>query len=261
MSGAITAGIGDIFKGVGGTATDFGARVMHEVQRAGAHALAQGTFSVMRGGDFWQGAAAGALGSLFGEAGAAFGIHNQLALGLLGTAGGGLGSYLTGASSDEILLGLMSGAMVGLLNAGVQNAAKETQKNQLAKIGTILGLNAEGTKILLQITENSPKSLVKFAKVIAELSGYPSAIIAIGMAIDNPTSANIVSAISNSALVLAGPELAVLSGILDLTGYSDKGYNFIGTKIDNSINHTFDSFYNINQNLNNIFNPSNLFNP
>jgi hypothetical protein len=52
-----------------------------------------------------------------------------------------------------------------------------------------------------------------------------------------------------------------LSGILDLTGVSDVIYNYAGTKIDNSIENTFDLYYNFNQNLNRILSPTNLLNP
>ncbi|MFZ4414049.1 MAG: FG-GAP-like repeat-containing protein, partial [Bacteroidales bacterium] len=60
ISGAITAGIGSAFGTVGvGAAFN----PLNEVARAGAHALAQGAFAVVRGGNFWQGAAAGLVSS------------------------------------------------------------------------------------------------------------------------------------------------------------------------------------------------------
>jgi len=60
VMGGITAGIGAKFGGLGS--------VWNELGRAGVHALAQGGFSAMRGGDFWQGAAAGFVSSLAGSA-------------------------------------------------------------------------------------------------------------------------------------------------------------------------------------------------
>ncbi len=43
-----------------------------------AHALAQGGFSAMRGGNFWQGAAAGFVSSLAGSGAQSIGIHGWL---------------------------------------------------------------------------------------------------------------------------------------------------------------------------------------
>ena len=150
----------------------------------------------------------------------------------------------------------------------VGNEVQESgQGNLVEKIATILGLNAEATKMLLNAVENASKYgkavevLGKFTKILATLSGVPCALISVGKAFNNPTSANIVAAISNSALLLAGPELSILSGILDLTGVSDKFYNFVGKKIDNSIENTFDVYYNLNQNINRILSPANLLNP
>jgi len=137
ISGAITAGIGNEFSAAG-TATS----LANEIARAGAHALAQGAFSVVRGGNFWQGAAAGAFSSLAGSAFGAWCPDNiaNSAVGITAFSAvvGGAGAYLGGARSPaEILMGVAAGAMVGALNATLHptNEHKIEAKLKSMKIG------------------------------------------------------------------------------------------------------------------------------
>ncbi len=97
--------------------------------RAGAHGLAQGGFSVMRGGDFWQGAAAGFVSSLAGSGAQRIGIHGW---GMVGVSAfsGGAGAAIAGGKTEDILFGVVCGAMVGMLNheAGEKRKERETIK-------------------------------------------------------------------------------------------------------------------------------------
>ena len=107
-SAMATAGIGNIFGNVGG--------IGHEILRAGAHATAQGGISELSGGDFWQGAAAGAFGSLGGSAFQAYGgVLKDNALGVIGFSAlsGGIGAELSGGNFWQ---GASTGAVIGLLN-------------------------------------------------------------------------------------------------------------------------------------------------
>lgn len=135
ISGAITAGIGSAFGPVGvGAAFN----PLTELERAGAHALAQGVFSVVRGGNFWQGAAAGLVSSLGGSAFQAW-CPPAIATSFVGVTAfsavmGGAGAYLGGARSpEEILMGVVAGAMTGALNAGLHQYAEKLKAIAQAK--------------------------------------------------------------------------------------------------------------------------------
>lgn len=114
MSG-VTAGIGIAFGPVGSGGANFIQKAVWEVGRAGVHALAQGGFTAMRGGDFWQGAAAGFVSSLAGSFSQGVGINGWGMVGI-STAMGGVGAAIAGGKSEDILFGMVSGAMVGMLN-------------------------------------------------------------------------------------------------------------------------------------------------
>jgi hypothetical protein len=107
VMGGITAGIGAQFGGLGS--------VWNELGRAGVHSLAQGGFSAMRGGNFWQGAAAGFVSSLAGSGAQSIGIHGW---GMVGVSAfsGGVGAAIAGGKAEDILFGVVQGAMVGALN-------------------------------------------------------------------------------------------------------------------------------------------------
>ena len=106
-----------------------------EIERAGAHALAQGAFAVIRGGNFWQGAAAGLVSSLGGSAFQAF-CPPAIANSVIGVTAfsaimGGAGAYLGGARSpEEILMGVAAGAMSGALNHEL-GAMRQRKSNTL----------------------------------------------------------------------------------------------------------------------------------
>ena len=90
--------------------------VWNELGRAGVHAVAQGGFSYMRNGNFWQGAAAGFVSSFAGSLSQGAEIHGW-GMVAVSTAMGGVGASIGGArSAEEILFGMVSGTMVGMLN-------------------------------------------------------------------------------------------------------------------------------------------------
>jgi RHS repeat-associated protein len=108
LSGAATAGIGNVFEG--------GGSVGNELLRAGAHGLSNGTTSLLSGGSFEQGFLSGSLGSLGGSAFQAFG--GEFASSAFGTIGfsalsGGIGAELSGGSFWK---GAAIGATVAALN-------------------------------------------------------------------------------------------------------------------------------------------------
>ncbi|WP_333662109.1 RHS repeat-associated core domain-containing protein [Chishuiella changwenlii] len=133
ISGAVTAGIGNVFttSASGYTqATKFAAKTMGGIVKAGAHAIAQGTLSMMQGGNFYQAFASGAAGSL-----AAAGWGNlakmsiktahfaQSTLGMVtfGAISGGASSYLTGGNFWQ---GFIIGGTVAGLNDGFHKSQK-----------------------------------------------------------------------------------------------------------------------------------------
>jgi RHS repeat-associated protein len=150
ISGAITAGIGAQFGAVG-TFASGKFDVINELERAGAHALAQGTFSAIRGGNFWQGAAAGFVGSLGGTASGALGITDFFGTVAVTSAMGGVGAVIGGARhTEDILFGMAAGAMVGALNFAEDHGA---EKVDASKIKTII------SKKEVQINNKDPYTL------------------------------------------------------------------------------------------------------
>ena len=154
VSGVATAGIGAAFGGVGGGMTGLNA-VGHEVGRAMAHGMVQGTLSMMQGGDFMQGAAAGMLGSLGGSAFQKYG--GEFAQSVAGTVffssmSGGMGSIATGG---DFWRGATTGAIIGLLNHGahmVQQQAFDKQygivRDKQGNITKIAGTDVYGSALL-----------------------------------------------------------------------------------------------------------------
>ena len=63
----------------------------------------------MRGGDFWQGAAAGFVSSFAGSAAQGVGIHGWGMVGI-SSASGGVGAAIAGGKAEEILFGMVQGS-------------------------------------------------------------------------------------------------------------------------------------------------------
>lgn len=141
VGGAATFGIGSIFSSSSGTLTAIGkalgdARIL--VQGA-AHAISQGTLSLMQGGSFWSGAAAGFLGHMGGELwgatmnGVGLDKFAKSTMGMVtfGAISGGVGAELSGGN-------FWQGAVTGGIVAGLNSA--------MHKIKTPLGATTDGNK-------------------------------------------------------------------------------------------------------------------
>jgi RHS repeat-associated protein len=124
IGGAVTFGIGSVFVSSAGTATAVAqslGKVGTALVQSGMHAVSQGALALMQGGDFFQGAASGLLGSLGASAfGAVAGNFSKNVLGKItfGAAAGGVGSKLSGGN-------FWKGALVGGIVAGLNHAAHE----------------------------------------------------------------------------------------------------------------------------------------
>ena len=138
FSAAVTYGIGSAFAGTTG--------ILAGVAEAGAHGLFQGMMSVAQGGNFWQGAAAGAFGSGFAHIGQGLGMAAQAGLGAIG---GGIGAAITGGNIWE---GAVIGGMVGLLNHGLHNVE-------------------EGNGFFNNIPK-PPKFSYKMSDIVMDIDGY-----------------------------------------------------------------------------------------
>lgn len=179
MMGGITAGIGSAFGTVGSMAADAAKKfnVWNELGRAGVHAVAQGGFSYMRNGNFWQGAAAGFVSSFAGSLSQGAEIHGW-GMVAVSTAMGGVGASIGGArSAEEILFGMVSGTMVGMLNhmAGeiaLNNAVKRLVIGWSAALAepTPVGEIAMAAATAAAVAYYGPEILDKMQIEIAQIS-------------------------------------------------------------------------------------------
>ena len=128
MSAMTAVGIGDIIDKIGLIAKS---KFLTEAARAGAHSVSQGAIAVFRGGDFWQGAASGALGSIGVSI---YGGDNLWITMAIGSVSGGAGAVIGGAeTAEEILFGMATGAIVGALNGWMHNETKKNKNEIYAK--------------------------------------------------------------------------------------------------------------------------------
>lgn len=105
MSAGVSNGIGDVFR-VGGKIAESLGKTGTIIARAGAHAIAQGTLSLMQGGNFWSGALSGAFASAAGDllklaskgAGDFSVVRSKAFKMLTGAITGGIGSSLGGGN-------------------------------------------------------------------------------------------------------------------------------------------------------------------
>jgi hypothetical protein len=116
ISGAVTAGIGNIFGPVGSMG------IGGEIARADTHGFANGMISELSGGDFMSGFASGGVGSLAGSAFMMFG--GSFAASEFGTyafsgLAGGIGAELSGGN-------FWQGAAIGVMNAGLNHLQQYT---------------------------------------------------------------------------------------------------------------------------------------
>lgn len=171
MSAMATAGIGDIFGGVGSFAKG-SFNVWRELGRAGAHSLSQGTIAVLQGGDFWQGAASGALGSIGGSMAGGFGLHDFWSTVAISSVSGGIGSVIGGArSAEDILFGMATGAIVGALN----HWPHENEKRILKRINDLAGKLStaeEGIELLKNLDAWKNGDLTAMSRINDQLMSH-----------------------------------------------------------------------------------------
>ena len=106
ISGAVTAGIGQMFGPVGSMG------IGGELARAYTHGYAQGLISEFTGGSFMTGFASGGLSSLAGSSFLMYEFANStLGTYLFSGLAGGIGAELTGGD-------FFQGAAIGIMNAG-----------------------------------------------------------------------------------------------------------------------------------------------
>ncbi len=169
VMGNITAGIGTSFGGLGGAAKTIGGKILNELGRAGVHAFAQGGFSAIIGGDFWQGAAAGFVSSLAGSTAQGIGIHGWGMVGV-SAASGGIGAAIVSGKAEDILFGVVQGAMVGALNhLGNEMQLKKLYNEYLTYNEKILQYSIVGTA-LIESTE-AGELITNIREAIADVYG------------------------------------------------------------------------------------------
>jgi hypothetical protein len=97
---------------------------------------------VFRGGDFWQGAASGALGSIGVSI---YGGDNLWITMAIGSVSGGAGAVIGGAeTAEEILFGMATGAIVGGLNYALHEARNLWEQKQVQRIYNLLVKTKDG---------------------------------------------------------------------------------------------------------------------
>ncbi|MFD1631673.1 RHS repeat-associated core domain-containing protein [Pseudopedobacter beijingensis] len=145
ISGVATAGIGAAFGHATGT-------LLNEVGRSLAHGLVNGGISEFTGGDFMQGFASGALGSLAGSGFQALGDFAKTGVATIGFSAlsGGVGAELTGG---DFWRGAATGATVATLNhfGGKVLGNDPTQKtlDDLKATSEAIGYTADGATIFM----------------------------------------------------------------------------------------------------------------
>ena len=191
VSGAVTFGIGDLFQ-VGSVVKAVG-NAKFLVQGM-AHGVAQGALSLMQGGDFWSGAAAGFLGHLGAEAWGATmkGVGLEKFAGsdvgtiAFGALSGGIGAELTGGNFWQ---GAVTGGIVAGLNSVMHgNFGKKYDVNVLEDYGgahgaghqaiafenengTLKYISKDGTKGTNPVWGESKNTIADF-KNINEINDY-----------------------------------------------------------------------------------------
>ncbi|MDE6270623.1 MAG: hypothetical protein K2M12_07210 [Muribaculaceae bacterium] len=117
LSSAATYGIGQLFGGMGSLG--------HELLRAGAHGVAGGVFSMLRGGSFAGGFASGTISSGLGSY-AMSANAGPTGMVLLSTLGGGVSAWAVGS---DFLQGALAGLSIAALNHFYHYGELYTNKN------------------------------------------------------------------------------------------------------------------------------------
>ncbi|MDV3636978.1 hypothetical protein CMU84_17670 [Elizabethkingia anophelis] len=157
LSGAVTFGIGSCFSTAASgfqAATEFAKTTLGMFTQAAAHAVAQGTLSLMQGGNFGQAFISGALGSLGAKAwggivGEKF-AGNTLGMVTFGAIAGGIGAELSGGN-------FWQGAIIGGIVAGLNDAMHSIEAKSIAE----KELNAVGVEDINATAPNTQESIDK----------------------------------------------------------------------------------------------------
>ncbi|KUY30396.1 RHS repeat-associated core domain-containing protein [Elizabethkingia ursingii] len=160
ISGAITFGIGQIFSPAMEIAKTFGEKLLLSYAQGLMHGFAQGFLSLVQSGDFLQGFASAALGSLAASGwGAAVPKFAGQALGqiLFGAIAGGIGAQLMGGNFWQ---GAVTGGVVAALNHVIHDLS--TKADYESKLEELLKANGiDRSKPASQETLDKLKTLFK----------------------------------------------------------------------------------------------------
>lgn len=259
-SAGIAGAIGDVFK-IASVAEALG-KWGTIIARAGAHALTQGIFSTVQGGNFWSGALSGAFASvsadLLGMATDKLGTNNILrsdgfAL-FNGAVSGGVGSVLGGGN---FWMGAGQGLIVTAFNFlahKIENGPKKPQKTNYERIKTVLdalGLNMATKEAILEFVAHADdlgtagKHFKNIVGKAGKLLGAASVVTAITDYIATPTTGGILkmlvtsTALTVSVIGTGGTATTFVGWALafsDASGFSDFAYGQIGSAIDKYFN-------------------------
>lgn len=175
VSGAVTFGIGSIFSSSAGTLTTIGKSLQNSgvlwLVQGGAHAISQGTLSLVQGEEFLSAAAGGFFGSLGASAwGAAGGKFAKSAVGTItfGALSGGVGAELTGGN---FWTGAITGGIVAGLNHAMHNAFHKDPPNKYQRY---FAQKAEEAKYLdksLNLGSSATEAAIPIALTTSALDG------------------------------------------------------------------------------------------
>ncbi len=119
LGGLVSFGVGSAAKEIFGVGFSIGKAAF----QLGAHGLSQGGLSAIQGGNFWQGAAAGAFSSALGSGLDAAKLGNILPFqAIAGGVGGGFGSWVAGGKFTD---GIAQGMVVTVLNHALHVIVQE----------------------------------------------------------------------------------------------------------------------------------------
>jgi RHS repeat-associated protein len=110
-----------------------------------------------------------------------------------------------------------------------------------------LAIETQATQATLdsadEVQLTTSRKLLRATELIGKATGIVGALSAISKAIDNPTTGNLVNAVFNTGMVFVrtNPAVGLIMGVLDATGVSDKVYEGMGRKINESIGHPNDA--------------------
>lgn len=84
---------------------------------------------------------------------------------------------------------------------------------------------------------SSGNKLMNITQKIGQIAGIASALSAWYEYNENPTTGGLIKALANTSLAFAriNPAAGVVIGVLDLTGVTDKAYEYMGETIDNKL--------------------------